>query len=352
MPVAKKSAQDVVAPLLQRSLERGRLGHAYLFTGVDLGELVRSGTGLAQMLNCLEPPQATNEGVPLAACGGCVSCRKIENNKHPDVMLVRPESLLRQIRIRQIVRRHDSPPRVLHDLVNHKATEGRYKVALLEAADRLNTDAANSLLKSLEEPPAQTVFILLSTEPERLLDTIRSRCPRLNLGGDGQRKFGESEISWLTDFATMAASEKKDLFGRYRLLGTLMERLGKVKAYIADDFDEAEEANEHEEIPPELRERNEDERKAAVESEYRFRRAGYLAALQGWLRDVWLRSAGISDELALFPALSTAAETVAARLSPREALENFHVMERTQGLLHTNVNELLALETGLLKLKL
>jgi hypothetical protein len=77
-----------------------------------------------------------------------------------------------------------------------------------------------------------------------------------------------------------------------------------------------------------------------------------LAALQGWLRDVWLRSAGISDELALFPALSTAAETVAARLSPREALENFRVMERTQGLLHTNVNELLALETGLLKLKL
>ena len=352
MPVAENSAQDAVVPLLQRSLERGRLGHAYLFTGVDLGELVRVGCNLAQMLNCLEPPQATAEGVPLEACGECVSCRKIENDKHPDVMLVRPESLLRQIRIRQIVRRPDSPPRVLHDLVNHKATEGRYKVALLEAADRLNTDAANSLLKSLEEPPAQTIFILLSTEPERLLDTIRSRCPRLNLGGDGQRKFGEPEIGWLTAFANMAASEKKDLFGRYRLLGNLMERLGEVKKTIADEFDQAEQENEPEEFPPELRERNEDERKAAVEAEYRFRRAGYLAALQGWLRDVWLRSADISDELALFPGLGADAQSVAARLAPREALENLRVMEQTQGLLHTNVNELLALETGLLKLKL
>ena len=101
-----------------------------------------------------------------------------------------------------------------------------------------------------------------------------------------------------------------------------------------------------------MRERNEDERKAAVESEYRFRRAGYLAALQGWLRDVWLRSAGISDELALFPDLAAAAETVGTRLAARDALENLRVMERTQGILHTNVNELLALETGLLKLKL
>jgi hypothetical protein len=352
MPVANLSAQNAVVPLLQRSLERGRLGHAYLFTGVDLGELVRAGRSLAQLLNCLEPPQATAEGVPLAACGGCVSCRKIEQDKHPDVMLVRPESLLRQIRIRQIVRRQDSPARVLHDLVNHKATEGRYKVALLEAADRLNTDAANSLLKSLEEPPARTIFILLSTEPERLLDTIRSRCPRMSLGGDGQRKFGEPEIDWLTAFATMAAAEKKDLFGRYRLLGSLMERLSEVKTAIAEDFDKAAEENEHEEIPPEQRERNEDERKAAVEAEYRFRRAGYLAALQGWLRDVWLRSVDISDELALFPDLAAPAQSVAARLAPREALENLRVMERTQSLLHTNVNELLALETGLLKLKL
>ena len=89
-----------------------------------------------------------------------------------------------------------------------------------------------------------------------------------------------------------------------------------------------------------------------MEAEYRFRRAGYLAALQGWLRDVWLRSANISDELALFPGLGADAQSVAARLAPREALENLRVMEQTQGLLHTNVNELLALETGLLKLKL
>ena len=110
--------------------------------------------------------------------------------------------------------------------------------------------------------------------------------------------------------------------------------------------------NDHDEVPSELRQQWEDENKAAVMAEYRYRRAGFLAALQGWLRDVWLQCSGISDERALFPDLLTEAQTVATRLSVNEAGENLRVMEQTQHTLHTNVSELLALETGLLKLKL
>ena len=352
MPLADFVSQQDVVTLLQRSLERGRLGHAYLFTGQDLAELESVGLALAQTLNCAQPPQTAADGTPLDACGQCPSCRKITTVSHPDVMVVKPESKLRQIKIGQIVRRPGSPPRVLHDLVLNKPVEGGYKVALLVAADRLNEDAANSLLKTLEEPPARTVFVLLSTEPGRLLDTIRSRCLRLNFAGDGQHVAGEDELAWLEEFAAMAAKGDKDLFGRYRLLDTLMGRLKDVEAAIEAEVEATSPLSQHEEIPPELRDQWEEESKAAIMAEYRYRRAGFLAALQGWLRDVWLHARGLGEERACFPNLAANAAAVGVRLTPDEAETNLRLMEQTQRTLHTNVTELLVLEMGLLKLKL
>ena len=352
MPLADFHAQQDVVTLLQRSLERGRLGHAYLFTGHDLAELESVGLALAQTLNCAQPPQSAPDGTPMDSCGTCVSCQKIMSASHPDVMVVKPESKLRQIKIGQIVRRPSSPPRVLHDLVNNKPVEGGYKVALLVAADRLNEDAANSLLKTLEEPPARTVFVLLSTEPGRLLDTIRSRCLRLNFAGDGQRAFGEDELAWLREFAAMAAQGDKDLFGRYRLLDTLMVRLKALEATIDEEVEAASPLSQHEEIPPELRDQWEEESKAAVMAEYRHRRAGFLTALQGWLRDVWLHARGLGAERARFPDLADNAASVGGRITARDAEANLRLVEQTQRTLHTNVGELLVLEMGLLKLKL
>jgi len=343
-----KSQKDVVA-LLQSSLDRGRLGHAYLFTGQNLGELENVGGALAQTLNC---PNSTSSGSPSDACGQCVSCRKTAAGNHPDFMIVKPESKLRQIKIGQIVRRPTSPPRVLHELVYQKAVEGGYKVALLVAADRLNEDAANALLKTLEEPPERTVFILLSTEPERLLDTIRSRCLLLTFAGEGQRQFGELELGWIRQFASMAARGEKDLFGRYRLLGTLLQQLDELSEAIMKEIETASPLSQHEEIPAELREQWEEENKAASMAEYRYRRANFLAALQGWLRDVWLQASGLGNELAQFPELADSTQSVGSRLTPREAGENLRLLEQTQRILHTNVAELLALEMGLLKLKL
>jgi len=352
VPLAEFTTQKDVVTLLQRSLGHGRLGHAYLFTGQDLGELENVGRALAQTLNCLDPSPSSTTGKASDACGQCVSCRKTAEATHPDFMVVKPESKLRQIKIGQIVRRPNSPPRVLHELVYQKAVEGGYKVALLVAADRLNEDAANALLKTLEEPPERTVFILLSTEPERLLDTIRSRCLVLTFAGDGHRQFGERELEWLQGFASMAARGEKDLFGRYRLLGTLLQQLAELNEAIMMEVEEASPLRQHEEVPAELREQWEEENKAASMAEYRYRRANFLAALQGWLRDVWLQASGLGNELAQFPELADSTQLVGSRLTPREAGENLRLLEQTQRILHTNVAELLALEMGLLKLKL
>jgi len=347
MAWANFPAMSDATAILRRSMERGRLGHAYILNGVDLGALEAFGLNMAKSLNCKEPPLGGHD-----CCDECSSCRKIDAGTHPDVMVVRPESKLRQIRIPQITRRNNSPPRVLHDLVYTTATEGEWKVAVLAGADRLNKDAANAFLKSLEEPPEQTLFMLLSTEPERLPDTIRSRCLRLNCAGDGTVPVGDGESVWLREFARLAGQSQASVPERYRLLGILLEHLTEVKETIEKEFGDASPLKQYEEIPPELRDQWELELNAAVEAEYRHRRAGYLVALQGWLRDVWLLNLGVSADLAVFPDLVHASESVASRLSLAEAANNLAIVEQTQSTLHTTVQELLVLEVGMLKLKL
>ena len=143
--------QEQGIQLLQRSLVRGRLSHGYLFTGHELEELESLARTLAKTLNCRQP--IIKDGAPIDCCDQCISCKKIEHDNHADVFWVRPESKSRQIKIGQFVRRDDSPPRVLLDFVNLKPTESDYKVAIVVAADRMNEQAANAFLKTLEEPP-------------------------------------------------------------------------------------------------------------------------------------------------------------------------------------------------------
>ena len=107
----------------------------------------------------------------------------------------------------------------------------------------------------------------------------------------------------------------------------------------------------YDDVEKDLRERWEDELAAAIEAEYRRQRADLLLLVQWWLRDVWLHSLSIGRDLLGFPQI-TGAEAVAKRISPRQALENLQTLEQTQRLLHTNVQEALALEVGLLKLHL
>jgi len=98
-----------------------------------------------------------------------------------------------------------------------------------------------------------------------------------------------------------------------------------------------------------LRDKLEDELTAAIESEYRRHRADLLLLIQWWLRDIWLHTLSTGKNLLRFPSIS-GAESVARRISPRQALENLQTLEQTQRLLHTNVQEALALEVSLLKL--
>jgi DNA polymerase-3 subunit delta' len=341
--------QKQVVELLQRSLERGRLGHAYLFTGHQLSELEALARALAKVLNCERPVRRTPKGPAVDCCDNCASCRKIAADNHGDIHWVRPESKSRVVTVDQM--------RDLMQEIFLKPNDAEYKVAVIVAADRLNPQAANAFLKTLEEPPAKSVLILLTTEPQRLLETVVSRCLRLNFAGEGARLLNPAQMEWLSGFSDLAAAEQKSLLVRYRLLGALLKKLGELKEEIEKSLTARSPLERFDDVEPELRERWEKELTAAIEAEYRLQRSDLLLALQWWLRDVWMRTLSSAEfgvraaELLNLPQLESAGK-VAKRISARQAVENLRVMERTQRLLGSNVQEALALEVGLLKLNL
>lgn len=344
MTFASFPAQQDVIALLQRSLEHGRLAHALLFHGPDLDELQAVARTLAQTLCCERPPRRSPGGLPLDSCDTCPSCRKVSEDLHPDVTFLRPESKLRQIKIEQI--------RELLDRLYLKPTQAPYKVACLVAADRLNTNSANAFLKTLEEPPPDILLILLTTDPTRMLETILSRCQRLNFAGEGQRHRDPALIAWLKEFSALAAAEQKSLLSRYRLLSVLLAKLGAAKSAIEETLTARSPLERHDDIEPDLRDKWEDELTAAVEAEYRRQRSDVLAALQWWLRDIWLDAQQLGRDLLSYPELEASTRAIATRVGADKAMENLQHLEQTQRLLHTNVQEALALEVGLLKLRL
>jgi DNA polymerase III subunit delta' len=334
--------QQLGVQLLQRSLERGRLAHAYLFTGHQLEELEGLARALAKTLNCQQPVRGRNDAA-IDCCNQCLNCRKIEGGNHADVHWIRPESKSRVITVEQM--------RDLMYEINLKPTEAEYKVAVIVAADRLNVNAANAFLKTLEEPPPKSILILLTTDSQRLLDTIISRCLRLSFAGEGPRPLSPPELEWLTAFSEMAASEQKSLLGRYRLMDVLLQRLTQIKTTIEESLTARSPLQRYDDVEKDTREKWEEELAAAIEAEYRRQRSDLLVILQRWLRDVWLQTLSEGRDLLNFPAMTTA-RVVARRINSAAALENLRVMEGTQRLLHTNVQEALALEVGLLKLQL
>lgn len=160
-----------------------RLPHALLLAGTPgLGKLEMA-EKFAQLLLCEKP-------LPREACGQCEGCRWFLGGNHPDVRFVEPESLARKAAVAE---EGDETPkakegkapstqikieqtRALADFINVGSHRGGRRVVIVHPAEDMNTATANSLLKSLEEPPAGAMFILVSHRPASLLPTIRSRC--------------------------------------------------------------------------------------------------------------------------------------------------------------------------------
>lgn len=148
-------------PILQKIGDSGRVGSAYLLCGMRPQELKTQALLFAKRLNCLKE----------TLCESCIACKKIDRRVHPDVKLI--ESQGETIKIETL--------RELQRELHLKPYEGKWKVVIIDGAEHLNPASGNSMLKILEEPPVQTVFLLLTPHMERLLPTIISRCHILRI---------------------------------------------------------------------------------------------------------------------------------------------------------------------------
>ncbi len=167
----------------QRLLEiqrQNRLPHAMLLCGPEGIGLKHFAQTFAMQLLCLSKNIDSE-----CACGTCQSCQLFIAGTHPDLTTIEPEEQGKQIKIAQI--------RELIDYVALKSFSGDLKIVIIEPADAMNRATANALLKTLEEPPSQSMLFLLSHRPSKLPITIRSRCQRIDI----KPAFEQAAIEWL-----------------------------------------------------------------------------------------------------------------------------------------------------------
>ncbi|MGM7703758.1 DNA polymerase III subunit delta' [Pseudalkalibacillus sp. Hm43] len=164
--------QPYVVKLLTNSIKKDRLAHAYLFKG-------NKGTGKKQVALQLTKAYFCRVRESSEPCGECPDCKRIDSGNHPDVHLVEPDG--QSIKIEQV--------RKLQKEFSYLGLESKSKAYIIEHAERMTTQAANSLLKFLEEPGQKTVAVLLTENPQQLLDTIRSRCQILTFAPQSQREL-------------------------------------------------------------------------------------------------------------------------------------------------------------------
>ncbi len=151
-----------------RAVRAEHVPHALLLVGPPSSGKSTLATDLAAGLMCLaeDPGQRP--------CRACAACRKVDHGNHPDVHRVLPEGAGGQVRLAQV--------QALATELVLLPMEGRYRIAIIEGAHRLNPDAQNALLKTLEEPPPRVCIVLCADDESDILPTVRSRCARIRLG--------------------------------------------------------------------------------------------------------------------------------------------------------------------------
>ena len=307
---------------LQRAHEQDRLGHAYLISGAPGSGKKALAARIAGLVNATKPED-------------------VFSTRATEIFLAEPESRSRKIVIEQV--------RALEHSLHMRAAGTGRKVVIVSEADRLQPQAANAFLKTLEEPPAQSLLLLLSAMPEVLPDTIISRCIPIPL--ETRETAAPAEEAELIDLLGRAACESSwSVQHAYQLAQGLQRLLGRVKEEIKAGNAEALKAEEaryrNATVGSWLADR-EDYYKALSESQYLRRRAALLEVLFLWWSDLLRARSGI--ERRDLPALARETEAVAGRFTLAEILRRIRRLEELRDHLGRNIQEALAMEVAFLR---
>lgn len=307
---------------LTRAHERGRLGHAYLISG---------------------PPGSGKRGLAsdLSNLVGAAKSQDVFASPPPGVFLAEPESKSRRIVIDQV--------RALEHALQMRSGNGHRKVAIVADADRLQPQAANAFLKTLEEPPNDSLLILLSAMPEVLPDTILSRCVAVPLTAEQKRALSEEEDELVALLGEVGGSKGQGIQPAYQLSRGFHRLLGEIRETIQDENAAAlkrDEARYRNTTDGAWLDEREDYYKALTESQYVRQRAGLVEILFLWWADVLRANTGVARRE--LPAAKQQTEALAARLKTSDILRRIRRLEDLRDHLGRNIQEALAVEVAFL----
>lgn len=323
--------------LIKSAHERKRLAHAFLITGALGSGKEELASRIVSLLNDSDSAGGNDLfGDPIIQ-----TTIPLDEQESSWVRVIRPRSKSRRISVNEI--------RDLEHTLQLAAPAATTKVGIIVDADRMNEQAENAFLKTLEEPPAGSLLLLLSTKPQRLLPTILSRCVQVkltggrSLGTDG----GDELIASLNKVVShgfgnpISALQLKSVFTSF-LETKKAETEAAAKAAAKEESAAYRDATDG----SWLKER-EDFHKAAAEADYLEARNRYLDVVLAWLADL-LRIKTGSDGLD-FPESATQLRAIAEQESIFKITKRLEALEKLRQTLDTNASEPLALEVGFLK---
>lgn len=319
---------DQALQLIARARDHGRLGHAYLITGP---KEARHEEFAARVLDLVTGTQM----------------RTLEGWEGQGAYVLRPQGKSRQIKVGKT--EEDEPGTMRHFLKRMYQTAAEsvgMKLGIIVDADCMNTQAQNAFLKTLEEPPPRTLLLLLTSHPEKLLPTTRSRVIEVNLlPASGERVFTEHENKLLIVLGKHAARGAGTLSGALALKAdfeAILEELHEdLKKRHEADFERETEHYGKTTDGSWLKQR-EDQIEAAIEADYIQQRVALMDLLLSWFGDVARHQVGV--EFRDLPKHQATTAALAAKWEPAEVARRMRILRQLESHLHTNVSESLALE--------
>ena len=331
--------------LLTTLLKKGTIPHALLFTGIAGAGKLSAATAFAMACNCRgrgaadREQHAGNAGTPSDVhavsepCCVCRSCRKIQSNSHPDVLHIKPSGSI--IKIAQI--------RDLCHTLTMKPFEARLRVVVISQAQAMNPEAANALLKILEEPPESTILILTAEQTSDLLPTIVSRCQQIRFNPIS----GKSIALYLTRNLKMPADQASIIAGMAG--GSLSRALSMSKTGWIDRRNWLLSASGLDN-PGELSAKPLNVLLAFAErlSRQKDTLPDALEIIKSWLRDlvVCRYNAGKVINTDMAPTL----QKIAGKITPESLLLKIRAIQKAQRNIESNANPRLSLELLMLQL--
>jgi DNA polymerase III subunit delta' len=315
---------EIKIEIIRKALAQKRIGHAYLFSGIQAVGKKKLAGEFVKAINC-EKEDALHD-----SCGECSSCRKIRKGSHPDVFFVEADGQF--IRIAAV--------REIQEQMKCKPLEARRRVFIINDADKLNDEAANALLKMLEEPSPSNVLILITARPYSMLSTIISRCQHMRFnplrpdtvakflvdqkGMDNQRALLLAGLSGGSIGRAMELNEDDIIVYRAELLKLLSmtykdEPFGIIKfvSFLGQEKKEIKQG---------------------------------LNILSSVYRDALIFKETMKNEMLINQDNYSFISIQAARLSGVQILQNIALVERAGETIDQNVNKSLTLETMAFKL--